>query len=89
MNLYYEEQTLDATTETYTAASGTLKLQVSNDDLVTPVSFADLPGSEITLTGDGNYIWNVSAVSYRWVRVVFTYDADDITLSLNFTGKGE
>jgi len=69
--------------------SGSLKLQVSNDEADSVVNWVDLTGSSIAITSAGSYIWNVKQVAYRAVRVVYTYTSGSVTLSLSITNKGE
>jgi hypothetical protein len=69
--------------------SGSLKLQVSNDEADSVTNWVDLTGSDIAITSAGSYIWNVKQVGYRAVRVVYTYVSGSVTLSLSFTAKGE
>lgn len=68
--------------------SGSLKLEVSNDD-DTVTNWTELTGSSVAITSAGTYIWNVKHVAYRAVRVVYTYTSGSCTLSLSITTKGE
>lgn len=69
--------------------SGSLKLEVSNDEADSVTNWTELTGSSVAITSDGTYIWNVKHVAYRAVRVVYTYTSGSVTLSLSFTAKGE
>lgn len=66
--------------------TGTIKLQASNDPetndtqtnstglppSVSPTNWADIDGSLFTVTASGEVMWNVNAVGYNYVRVVYT-----------------
>ncbi len=66
--------------------TGTIKLQASNDPetndtqtnstglppAVGPTNWADITNSTFTLTAAGETMWNVNAVGYNYVRVVYT-----------------
>ena len=66
--------------------TGTIKLQASNDPetndtqtnstglspAVGPSNWADITGSTFSLVAAGETMWNVNAVGYNYVRVVYT-----------------
>ncbi len=63
--------------------TGTIKLQASNDpetntviplgvDAPAPANWVDITGSTFTLSAAGETMWNVNAVGYNYVRVVYT-----------------
>lgn len=82
---------------------GTLKLQIS-DDIVpvaasstnpvgtnpagNVINWSDYTGSPSLVNGPGNFVWNVSDVGYRWVRLVYTPSSSTGTLNATFSGKG-
>jgi hypothetical protein len=85
------------------AANGTLKLQISDDIVpvqassmnpVGPnpaglvVNWSDYTGSTTTVSGPGNFTWNLVYVGYRWIRLVYTVNSGSGTLTANFSGKG-
>lgn len=85
--------------------NGTLKLQASNDPETNdtqynstnlppaqgPVNWVDILDSTFTVSAAGEVMWNVDAVGYNYVRVVFT-DASGgsstATMNIIFNGKG-
>lgn len=74
------------------SASGTLKIQVSNDmvDLASQVThWTDYTGSDETVSGAGDVLWNMSFVGYRWVRMVYTRTSGSGSLNATFVGKGK
>lgn len=84
-------------------ANGTLKLQIS-DDIVpvdpsntNPVgadpaglvqNWSDYTGSMTTVSGPGNFLWNMVYVGFRWVRLVYTATSGTGTINATFSGKG-
>lgn len=95
------------------SATGTIKLQASNDpetnDTQTnqatvlgqpptnppskaPTHWADITGSSFVVTGtDTEIMWNVDAVGYNYVRVVYTDTSggtSTATMNIVFNGKG-
>lgn len=67
-----------------TAPAGTLKLQISNDNS----TWVDYTGSSTTVSGDGNFMWNLISVPFRYVRVVYTRVSGIGTLVVTIGGKG-
>lgn len=86
--------------------TGTVKLQASNDPetndtqtnvaagrppAVGPSNWVDIANSTFTISASGETMWNVNAVGYNYVRVVYT-DASGgtstATMKLIFNGKG-
>lgn len=47
--------------------AGTLSLQASNDG----TSWCEIPGTPVTVTGTGSFLWNVSSSNYRYVRLAW------------------
>lgn len=76
------------------AATGTFKLQASNDinaSQTNPAtaSWVDVDGSEIALTAGSPIMWNIVDVNYRWFRFVYTRTAGDLTaITVSYTAKG-
>jgi hypothetical protein len=58
--------------------TGTLKLQVSNDNS----TFTDLDGSSVAITATGDHLWSVTGANYGWVRLVYTRSSGTITLTV-------
>jgi len=71
--------------------TGTLKLQVSNDDPVNggTQEWNDLADSSISVSAAGIYIFNVSVVFFGWVRLVWTVSSGSGTLTAKIVIKGE
>lgn len=76
---------------------GTLKIQVSND--IVPdgvggdqasnvVNWTDYTNSSQSISGAGNFVWNVLEAGYRWVRLVYTKTSGSGTINAVFSGKG-
>lgn len=80
------------------ALNATLKLQASCDmgqDTGTGpagvqglTNWVDVASSTTTVTADGVSMWNVSAVAWKWVRVVYTRTAGSGTIALLANAKG-
>lgn len=81
--------------------TGTVKLQASNDPETNalpdgtfqqpPSNWIDIANSTFTITASGETLWNVDAVGYNYVRVVFTDTSggsSTATMKLVFNGKG-
>lgn len=80
------------------APNGTLKIQVSNDDVpvgingqdpaVNVVNWVDYTGSSQTILAAGNFMYIVAEGGYRWVRLVYTASSGSGTLNVVYNGKG-
>ena len=82
--------------------TGAIKLQASNDPETNdtmpggipqpaPVNWVDVANSSFTLTSAGETMWNVNAVGYNYVRVVYTDGSggtSTATVNIIFNGKG-
>lgn len=85
--------------------TGSVKLQASNDPetndtqtnatglppAVGPTNWADITDSNFTLTASGETMWNVNAVGYNYVRVVYTDTSggtSTATAKIIVNGKG-
>lgn len=79
--------------------NGTLKLQASSDAPArggtsdgTPdeiANWSDITSSSVAITGSaGNYMWNVDAAFYRWVRLVYTNTSGVGVLNVKVSVKG-
>lgn len=67
------------------SANGTIKLQASNDAL----TWADEDGSEVTISGPGNQMWNFDGSSAKYVRLsVTSADTNDIVVTAIMHAKG-
>jgi len=70
-------------------AVGSLKLQISNDSVDTPVNWDDLAGTTAAVSGAGSQTWIVSNAFYAWIRVVYTFTSGTGTITnATFTVKG-
>lgn len=67
------------------SAAGTIKLEVSLDD----INYVDLSGSETSVSGPGEALWEITSAFYDKVRVVFTRSSGSGTLNVQINGKGE
>jgi len=83
----------------YTTAGtlgGVLRLECSNNhtednekNVVVPGTWSVVTSSPVTLTGAGNYMWNVESVNYLWARVTYTPAMGDSgTLNVVCVTKG-
>lgn len=61
-------------------ALGTIKLQVSNDNVqvaqgtdpgANVVNWSDYSGTDQDVAGAGSFFWNLSDVGYQWLRIKF------------------
>lgn len=78
------------------AATGTLKLQLSNDvcdfgnvaSNFTPTNWTDITGASVAVAGTTPVAILLSTVSYRWIRVVWirTAGAGTFTVSVKSIG---
>lgn len=58
--------------------NGTLSLQASCNheednerNVIVPGTWTEIANSAVSLTGAGNYVWNVANPNYLWVRLVW------------------
>lgn len=58
--------------------SQVVKLQASNDG----TNFSDISGKTVTVTGAGNTVWDLGAVTYRVLRIVVTPTSGAMTLTV-------
>ena len=82
------------------ALSGELKLQASNDAFAPPAgnemyqienpaaSWDDVSGSVVTVTGSNVQMYNVTDVSYKAYRIVWTRTAGTGTMTVEHFAKG-
>lgn len=81
--------------------TGVIKLQASNDPETNalpdgtfqqpPSNWVDVASSSFSLTTSGETLWNVNAVGYNYVRVVYTDSSggtSSATMKIVFNGKG-
>ncbi len=81
--------------------TGSVKLQASNDpetndtssngSLPVPTNWTDIANSSFNVTTSGETMWNVNAVGYNYVRVVYTDGSSGVstaTMKVIFNGKG-
>ena len=59
--------------------TGTFKLQASCDPALihnaqpeAPSNWSDIPNSSYTVSGAGNYAWNMFEIMYSYIRLVYT-----------------
>ena len=73
----------DGGTHTITAVTSTgnvLKLQAGNDG----TNFEDISGNTVTIaTTAGTKVWNMAAVRYRYIKVLYTPSAGQIVLAVS------
>lgn len=72
------------------AASGTLKMQASNDDIPNgpPVNWSDIPNATIAVSASGSFLIPKTDLCYQYVRLVYT-NAGTGTISVVFKALGE
>lgn len=80
------------------APVGTLKLQISNDDVpvgalgqnpaINVVNWTDYTGSSSAVAAAGDFMWIVSDGGYQWVRAVYTFTSGTGSLNIEYNGKG-
>lgn len=64
--------------------TGTLKLQVSNDN----TTYTDLPGtSQATGGAAGNFLWNLAGIYFQFIRLVYVRTGGVGTLDANSYSK--
>lgn len=76
-------------TQTFTPTASTgniLKLQAGNDG----VNYADISGDTVTIaTSSGSTVWDLGTPGYRYVNILYTPSAGQITLSVILNGKAD
>lgn len=74
-------------TFTPTASSGNiLKLQASNDGL----NFTDISGDTVTIaTTSGNVVWDLQTPGYRYVNILYTPAAGQVSVKVVLNGKSD
>ena len=65
-------------------AVGVAKLQVSNDG----VTFADLPGGTVAVTGVGSFIFPKIDISYYSLQIVYTKTSGTGTITATYKSIG-
>jgi len=77
--------------------TGSVKIQASNDpcafgnDAVnfTPTNWVDIPNTSTNVTSGGAILITLSQLSYRWLRVAFTYaSGGSSTINVNLNALG-
>lgn len=83
--------------ETSASLVGTLKLQASNNafdetrsdgTVASGAVWVDITGATENVSGTGTFMFNVSEVYYRAVRVVWTRTSGEGTMTARWFGKG-
>ena len=79
------------------APVGTLKLQISTDDVpqapagqnpsANVVNWTDYTGSSLAVSAAGNVAWLVEGSGYQWVRVVYTVTGGTGSMNIEFNGQ--
>jgi len=83
----------------YTTAgtlAGVLQLECSNDheednerNVIVPGTWTPIANSAVTLTGAGNYVWNVTSSNYLWFRLTYVPALSDSgVLNVSCVTKG-
>lgn len=77
------------------ATTGTLKFQASNDPAIggnmasfVPTNWVDIPSASSAVVAGGSILISLGAVSYRWVRPVWTRTAGAGTVKINMNSQG-
>lgn len=71
---------------------GQFKVQVSNDQVDTGAAvtnWSDYPGSTIAIATDGDIIYNIANLGYRWARLVYTRTSGTATVNAKAVLKSE
>lgn len=69
---------------TGTAEVGSLRLQISNDNII----WSDYTGSGLAVNGDGNFLWNILSIGFQCIRVKYSYTSGTGLLDITVSGKG-
>lgn len=74
-------------------ATGTLKLQYSNDPQAVisggqPTNWSDIPSASVSVAGAGVYGFAQIDLCYAWIRAVYTNATNSGTVSVQFQGLG-
>lgn len=86
-------------TETSATLAGTLKLQASNDAFIdrngkssftenTSATWVDITSSDESVSGSGNFMWNVDGTFYTAVRLSWDNTTGEGTADIFFRAKG-
>lgn len=82
---------------------GTLFLEISNDDVpvaaapnqpvgadpaANVVNWSTYTGSQLAISGPGNFLWNLVFLGYRWIRLSYTPTSGSGTLNSTASVKG-
>lgn len=82
---------------------GILKLQVSNEILppaasnsnpissnpaANVVNWTDVTASMVAVASDGNFVWDLPQMGFKWIRLVYTHTSGSGSLSASFSAKG-
>ncbi len=76
-------------TEDTATLDGTITVEASNDK-TTWFIITDSSGTDVTQTisGDGNYFFNISDVAWKWTRVTVAISGGDGFFTIIYSGKG-
>jgi len=67
-------------------AAGSIKLQVSNDEVVnggSPSNWSDLTGATVSISGAGVYLIPAQNMGYQFIRAVYTASSGSGTITAN------
>lgn len=64
-------------------ATGTLKLQVSNDDNGSASNWSDLTGATVSVSSAGAYLIPAQNMCYQFLRAVYTASSGTGTITVN------
>ena len=77
---------------------GVLTLEVSNDIVkINPavanqganvVTWTTYTGSAVSVSASGDFLWNLSEIGYRWLRLKYTKTSGTGSLTAVMSGKG-
>lgn len=75
-------------------ATGTVKLQGSNDydsdeNGANVGNWVDITGSSSAISSGSDVMWNATTAGYAWVRPVYTFTSGTGNLTVMFTGKSQ
>jgi NAD-dependent DNA ligase len=77
--------TADAALTPAALAGVVVKAQMSNDG----TNYTDISGDTVTISAAGSILWDLGAVTYRYLRILETPSTGALNLTLNFNAKND
>jgi hypothetical protein len=66
------------------APVGTIELLISNDNVI----YSVYTGSSTTVSGSGDFLWNLAACGFNYIKVQYTFTSGTGTLNVTANYKG-